>query len=205
MTFQKILIYLVTLVAFATAELATAQHTGKASFYGNKFHGRRTSDGSTYHKDSLTCAHKTLPFGTVLKVRNTTNGREVVVKVTDRGPYTRGRVVDLSMAAAKELKMVAQGVAKVEITNLGHISELGNTNFELAQYTHKFANGLPEPQFIDPATGRFYTMEQWKERGEEERKRHLAELAKKHEPRWRVLNDKLTAKNIIKPSPKDKK
>lgn len=151
MTFQKILIYLVTLVAFATAELATAQHTGKASFYGNKFHGRRTSDGSTYHKDSLTCAHKTLPFGTVLKVRNTTNGREVVVKVTDRGPYTRGRVVDLSMAAAKELKMVAQGVAKVEITNLGHISELGNTNFELAQYTHKFANGLPEPQFIDPA------------------------------------------------------
>lgn len=116
--FYKFILLIVGFVLTFTLQPARAQHTqvGKASYYGNKFHGRRTSDGSRYHRDSLTCAHRTLPFGTLLRVRNVKNGREVIVKVTDRGPFSHGRIVDLSMAAARQLDMVAAGVAKVEAT-----------------------------------------------------------------------------------------
>ena len=69
---------------------------GKASYYSNSLHGRRMSSGKAYHRDSLTCAHRTLPFGTKLRVTNPSNGREVVVEVSDRGPYSRNRVIDLS-------------------------------------------------------------------------------------------------------------
>ena len=86
---------------------------GKASFYARKFHGRKTASGERLHMDSLTCAHRTYPFGTKLKVYNPANGRSVVVKVTDRGPFVRGRIIDLSWRAAKELGIVSQGVATV--------------------------------------------------------------------------------------------
>ncbi|HBG41178.1 MAG TPA: hypothetical protein DDW85_07165 [Porphyromonadaceae bacterium] len=92
-----------------------AQDSGKASFYASRFHGRRTSSGEPYHKDSLTCAHRTLPFGTLLEVTNPRNKKTVVVKVTDRGPIHRSRIIDLSFAAAKELDIVGQGVATVEL------------------------------------------------------------------------------------------
>ena len=78
-----------TFAGFHTAE-AQKKSVGDATYYSHRLQGRRTSDGSLYHRDSLTCAHRTLPFGTLLKVRNTVNGREVVVKVTDRGPFRRG-------------------------------------------------------------------------------------------------------------------
>lgn len=74
-----------------------------------------TSSGQRLHHDSLTCAHKYYPFGTLLKVKNINNGKEVIVKVTDRGPYGKNRIIDLSWAAAKELGMLAKGVAVVEI------------------------------------------------------------------------------------------
>ncbi len=90
-----------------------AQMKGKATYYHNRFHGRLTSDGSVYHKDSLTCAHKTLPFGTVLRVVNKKNGREVVVTVNDRGPFRPNTMLDLSYAAAKELDMLHDGVIVV--------------------------------------------------------------------------------------------
>lgn len=105
------------LFAFAS-QIISAQTEGGASYYANKFHGRRTSSGAIYHKDSLTCAHRTLPFGTRLRVRNIRNGKEVVVKVTDRGPFCRGRIVDLSLAAAKEIDMLRAGVVRVEVTRL---------------------------------------------------------------------------------------
>ncbi len=73
------------------------------------------SNGVPYHRDSLTCAHRTLPFGTMLEVKNPKNNRTVVVKVTDRGPHIRSRIIDLSYAAAKELGIVGQGTAQVEI------------------------------------------------------------------------------------------
>ena len=84
MTIKQVILILATLVTFAFPTTAAAQQHGKASYYSNRLHGRRTSDGSRYHKDSLTCAHRTLPFGTLLKVTNKNNGKEVVVKVTDR-------------------------------------------------------------------------------------------------------------------------
>ncbi len=92
---------------------ALAQLKGNATYYHNKFHGRLTSDGSVYHKDSLTCAHKTLPFGTVLRVVNRRNGKEVVVTVNDRGPFRPNTIIDLSLAAAKELDMLKAGVVPV--------------------------------------------------------------------------------------------
>lgn len=102
--------------AFIGFSSATAQTMrGKASYYAGKFHGRRTSSGEIFHKDSLTCAHRSLPFGTMLRVRNTSNGREVVVRVTDRGPFAAGRIVDLSLGAARQIGMVSAGVAGVEV------------------------------------------------------------------------------------------
>lgn len=186
MTFKQVLFILATLVTFTFSISATAQQHGKASYYSNSMHGRRTSDGSRYHKDSLTCAHRTLPFGTLLKVTNKNNGKEVVVKVTDRGPYAHGRVVDLSMAAARELGMVSSGVASVMVENVGFDSKDAETDNE---------NLIPETKYLDPATGHFYTMKEWKERGEAKRQQHLAELRKKQQPRYRILNTKLTAKN----------
>ena len=94
---------------------AKTQQTGKASFYSKRATGARTSNGERLHHDSLTCAHKTHPFGTLLKVTNPSNGKEVVVRVTDRGPFKRGRIIDLSWGAAKELGMLTQGVAMVKV------------------------------------------------------------------------------------------
>jgi rare lipoprotein A len=84
-----------------------------ASFYGHRHKGRRTASGSRYDPAALTCAHRTEPFGTRLRVTDLETGRQVVVKVNDRGPFVRGRVIDLSLAAARELGMVDRGVARV--------------------------------------------------------------------------------------------
>lgn len=195
MKFQKIIFILATILSLTTTT-ALAQSKGKASYYGNKFHGRRTSDGSRYHKDSLTCAHRTLPFGTLLKVRNQKNGREVVVKVTDRGPFGPGRIVDLSMAAAREIGMVQQGVVPVEVTRVGHVND---SNLLMAQSDVAHETALPQAKYLDPATGKFYTMDEWTERGEKARKEHMARMAQKVQPRYRVLTDKMTAKNISLP------
>lgn len=195
MKFQKIIFILATILSLTTTT-AQAQNKGKASYYGNKFHGRRTSDGSRYHKDSLTCAHRTLPFGTLLKVRNQKNGREVVVKVTDRGPFGPGRIVDLSMAAAREIGMVQQGVVPVEVTRVGHVNDC---KLLMAQSDAAHETALPQAKYLDPATGKFYTMDEWTERGEKARKEHMARMAQKVQPRYRVLTDKMTAKNISLP------
>lgn len=191
MTFKKALAIFSLLIAFVSAAQAQAQTQGKASFYGNGAHGRFTSDGSRYHKDSLTCAHRTLPFGTLLKVTNTKNGREVVVRVTDRGPFVKGRVVDLSMAAAKQLDMVKAGVVSVTVENVGHVSDrkaVAVANNQSSNYK------LPEPRYIDPATGKSYTMAEWKERGEQIRRRQVAEMQSKQQAHYRVLSTKLTAR-----------
>lgn len=91
---------------------------GRASYYADKFHGHNTASGIRYHRDSLTCAHLTYPFGTMLRVKNLKNGREVVVKVTDRGPYSKRFTIDLSKAAAKEIDMIHSGHVPVLITPL---------------------------------------------------------------------------------------
>lgn len=105
-----------SLIIFAMCfTLLPAQHRqkGKASYYSKKATGARTSSGERLHHDSLTCAHRTHPFGTKLKVTNPANGKMVFVKVTDRGPFGRNRIIDLSWRAAKELDMLSKGVAMV--------------------------------------------------------------------------------------------
>jgi len=86
---------------------------GNASFYSRNLSGQRTANGERLHPDSLTCAHKTYPFGTLLKVTNPESHQSVIVRVTDRGPYVRGRIIDLSIRAAREIGIIAQGIAPV--------------------------------------------------------------------------------------------
>lgn len=93
--------------------------TGVASWYGEPFHGRTTASGEVYDMNRLTCAHRTLPFGTRLHVRNLENGRTVVVRVNDRGPFVNDRIVDLSRRAAQELELIGPGTARVRITVVG--------------------------------------------------------------------------------------
>ena len=88
---------------------------GIASYYGGKFHGRKTASGEIYHKDSLTAAHKILPFGTVLKVTNLKRNTSVIVRVTDRLPMSSKRQIDLSVAAARQLEMLRDGLGTVKI------------------------------------------------------------------------------------------
>jgi rare lipoprotein A len=88
---------------------------GLASYYGTEFHGRRTASGARYDERALTCAHPTAPFGTRLRVTDLETGRSVVVTVNDRGPYAKGRVVDLSLAAARKLGMVERGLVRVRV------------------------------------------------------------------------------------------
>ncbi len=99
----------------SAAAPAEEGEVGLASFYGKKFHGRRTASGARYDMHAMTCAHPRAPFGTRLKVTDLENGRSVVVTVTDRGPFKRGRVVDLSMAAARKLGIVDRGLARVRV------------------------------------------------------------------------------------------
>lgn len=92
---------------------------GIASWYGKAFHGHKTSNGETYNMYGLTAAHKTLPLGTWVRVRNLDNGRSAELRINDRGPFVRGRVIDLSYGAAKKLGVVGPGTAKVEVVALG--------------------------------------------------------------------------------------
>ena len=94
---------------------ANAYQVGISSYYGKQFHGRKTANGEIFNMYKLTAAHRVLPLGTIAKVTNLANGRWVVVKVNDRGPFIEGRILDLSFAAALEIEMVQQGTAKVMI------------------------------------------------------------------------------------------
>jgi rare lipoprotein A len=91
---------------------------GVASWYGEQFHGLPTASGERFDMHDLTAAHRTLAFGTQVRIKNLANGREVVVRINDRGPFVAGRIIDLSYAAASKLKMMKQGLAKVELTVL---------------------------------------------------------------------------------------
>ena len=89
--------------------------TGMASFYGGKWHGKKTANGEIFNENSLTAAHKTLPFGTRVKVTNLDNGKSVVVRINNRGPYSKGRVIDLSKAAFAKIANTSKGVTKVKL------------------------------------------------------------------------------------------
>lgn len=88
---------------------------GKASWYGQRFHGRRTASGERFDMNELTAAHRSLPFGTRVRVRSVDTGREVVVRINDRGPMHRHRIIDLSLGAARELGVQQRGTAEVQL------------------------------------------------------------------------------------------
>jgi rare lipoprotein A len=110
---------LLSLLAF-TCTIYSQETTikGKVSYYANKFHGRKTASGKRFDNTKLTCAHKTLPFGTLLKIINPIDGRFVIVEVIDRGPYIKKRVVDLSRSAFLKIGSLEKGILNVEIEKI---------------------------------------------------------------------------------------
>ncbi|MEM6362373.1 MAG: septal ring lytic transglycosylase RlpA family protein [Bacteroidota bacterium] len=106
-------IFIIGLLAFPTQN--GVYEKGKASYYADKFKGRPTASGAKYMPNKLTAAHKKLPFGTLVKVTNLKNGKSVKVTINDRGPFIKGRIIDLSKAAAKKIDLIKDGVVDVEI------------------------------------------------------------------------------------------
>ena len=127
------------------------QKVGNATFYSKRAHGAKMANGVRYHKDSMFCAHKTYPFGTLLKVRNLKNDKIVIVKVMDRGPHARNRIIDLSYAAAKKLDMIRFGYVPVEISIYDQIvipfkpnKENEKIEFDLAEEEEEFIPNVPK-------------------------------------------------------------
>lgn len=158
MDYRKVVI----LGFIATLGLTPAQaqtHRGKASYYSKRATGARTASGERLHHDSLTCAHRNYPFGTLLRVKNLSNGKEITVKVTDRGPYGRGRIIDLSYGAARELGMLSQGVAMVEVRR----ADGSNPPYRMDDETER---GLPDFEF-DFSKAAYSFIKDWKDNEEE--------------------------------------
>lgn len=114
---MRVFLTLVVAFLFVQGCASTKRITvdGMASWYGPNFHGKTTANGETYNQNELTAAHKTLPFNSVVRVTNLDNGKQVTVRINDRGPYVRGRVIDLSRAAASEVDMIGPGLARVRL------------------------------------------------------------------------------------------
>jgi rare lipoprotein A len=113
-------------VAAAGGDPVVKTIVGWASYYGPGFHGRRTASGEIFDMHELVAAHRTLPLGTVARVTNLANGRSVVVRITDRGPYIRGRILDVSKGAAKALAFVRDGITRVRIDILARTARPRN-------------------------------------------------------------------------------
>jgi len=111
------------------------RESGGASWYGPGFHGRITASGERFNTNDFTAAHKTLPFGTRVRVTNTGNGKSVVVRINDRGPFIKGRIIDLSRAAAERLGMLESGTADVLVEELGGTGSAGTSSIR-DQDTH---------------------------------------------------------------------
>ena len=109
---------------------------GRASWYGPKFHGKLTANGERYDMHRLTAAHRTLPFNSIVKVHNLDNGEEVMVRINDRGPFAKNRIIDLSKKAAREIDMIGSGTAPVALILMsGNLSGSKTTNLKTATYT----------------------------------------------------------------------
>lgn len=111
-------LWLIVMVLFVGTGCARKiTETGLASYYGagDGYNGRKTANGEIFNKNKLTAAHKTLPFGTIVKVKNLQNGKTIKVRINDRGPFVKGRIIDLSEKAAKKIDMIQQGVGQVKL------------------------------------------------------------------------------------------
>ena len=114
---MKFLVLFFTSLTLLAAPLKAEE--GSASFYADKFHNRQTASGERFNMNALTAAHPKLPFGTLVRVTNTINNRSVVVRINDRGPFARGRIIDLSRRAAAEIGMIKRGHAPVTVEVIG--------------------------------------------------------------------------------------
>lgn len=121
---------------FSKSENARAIENGISSWYGPNFHGKLTANGEVYDMNAVSAAHRTLPFGTILLVENLDNGRTVQVRINDRGPYAKDRIIDLSKAAAEQLDMIGPGTARVRLYLLeGDIENSKITDIKVPTYT----------------------------------------------------------------------
>lgn len=137
----KQIIYTIFFLMTISVSISALEY-GEASWYGGKFQGRQTANGEKFDTNMLTAAHKTLPFNTIVEVKNLENNKAVHVRINDRGPFVEGRIIDLSRAAASKLDMVGVGVAKVEVRIIKDPSELkGNTD-------HNSSTGLLQHNWI---------------------------------------------------------
>ena len=130
---------LILLIFFLSCASVRAQETGLASYYNDYFAGKTTASGERYNPNLLTAAHKSLPLGTIIKVINLDNNKSVIVKVNDRGPYVRGRILDLSRAAAVQLGLIQSGYARVSYEII--------ENKVVVLVKDTFAEALPDEKF----------------------------------------------------------
>lgn len=192
MKFQKIsILFLILLTGFTF--LPAQKQKGKATYYSKKATGTRTASGERLHHDSMTCAHRTYPFGTLLKVTNPSNKQEVIVKVTDRGPFTRGRIIDLSWGAAKELGILADGVAMVTV------ERVDSADIIKVPYRSKERR---EPREFDfgVSTGAGSFIDAWAEQ-----QKHNALQTKEQLTKFKKDNALENKKKTLKPKEKQKK
>ena len=121
---------------YASTENARAIENGVSSWYGPNFHGKLTANGEIYDMDGITAAHRTLPFDTILLVENLDNGKTVQVRVNDRGPYAKNRIIDLSRGAAERIDMIGPGTARVRLYLLeGDLENSRVTDLKVPTYT----------------------------------------------------------------------
>lgn len=166
MRIKPFLTFLALLSSIALEAQKQDSVVGVASYYANRFHGRKTASGETYNKDGYTCAHLKYGFGTKLRVRHLATGKEVIVKVTDRGPYNKRYSIDLSYAAAKDLGIIQAGHAKVAIfpyeesmehqrgeANIPSFMEFRGADTKLPHYAFKDTMKV-EPILLPISTGK---------------------------------------------------
>ncbi len=143
-----VLLSVFMMILASTGAFASVYKTGvTASYYAEDFHGKKTSNGEKFNMNALTCAHKSLPFNTILKVTNLVNGKSCQVRVNDRGPFVLNREIDLSKAAAVQLGMIGSGTTKVK---LEIVKEGANT--KLSQQTAASATKIMKKLYGDAAT-----------------------------------------------------
>ena len=161
---------------------------GNASWYGAQFHGRRASNGEIYDMNKLTAAHRTMAFGTIVKVTNLTNGKTAVVRITDRGPFVDNRIIDLSMAAAKAIESIGPGVVPVRLevisgndpfggfftVQVGAFKEKDNAERLLGRLNAQYPPATIQQVALDEGT--FYRVRAGKISGEQNAQRFADEL-----------------------------
>ncbi|MDG5768152.1 septal ring lytic transglycosylase RlpA family protein [Balneolales bacterium ANBcel1] len=135
----------------ATTRTGRVIDQGEASWYGPGFHGKKTANGEIYNQNELTAAHRTLPFNTVVRVVNLNNNKSVTVRINDRGPYARGRIIDLSREAARKIDMLDSGIAPVRLVLVSSekpIRTRGPGNIRREEFTIQLAsfNSRPEAE-----------------------------------------------------------